>query len=108
MRTPFVPPTPSVVTPQQLNRLALQNPHIISQEAINQVLMNNLYKDATHFISLKMRPKPSACVDYKHLAMPMINLTTGESISSYKRLMNDPTTVEVLMMAFRKDFGGMS
>ncbi len=40
--------------------------------------------------------------------MPMIHPITGEIISSYKHLMNNPATVEVWMMAFGKDFGGMS
>jgi hypothetical protein len=55
-----------------------------------------------------MRPKPSACVDFIHLATPMIHPLTGKSISSYKHLMNDPATAEVWMIAFGKDFGGMS
>jgi hypothetical protein len=38
----------------------------------------------------------------------MIHPVTDESISSYKRLMNDPTPAEVWMTAFGKDFGGMS
>jgi hypothetical protein len=97
-----------MVTLQWSNRLTLRNSCIISQEAINQLLIYNLYKDATHFILLNMRPKPFAYVDYKHLAMPMIYPTTGKSISSYKRLMNDPTTAEVWVTAFGKDFGGMS
>jgi hypothetical protein len=41
--------------------------------------------------------------------MPMIHpVTSGETISSYKQLMNDPVTAEVWMTAFGKDFGGMS
>ncbi len=38
----------------------------------------------------------------------MIHPITGKSISSYKRLMNDPVTVDTWMTAFGKDFGGMS
>ena len=34
--------------------------------------------------------------------------TTGETISSYKKLMNDPATAEVWQTAFGKDFGGMA
>jgi hypothetical protein len=36
------------------------------------------------------------------------NPTTGEMITSYKRLMNDPKTAEIWKMAFGKDFGGMA
>jgi hypothetical protein len=40
--------------------------------------------------------------------MPMVNPTTGKSISSYKRLMHDPATLEVWQTPFGKDFGGMA
>ncbi len=33
---------------------------------------------------------------------------TGETISSYKKLMNDPAMTETWQTAFGKDFGGMS
>jgi hypothetical protein len=38
----------------------------------------------------------------------MIHPVTGENISSYKPLMNNSATAEIRMMAFGKDFGGMS
>jgi hypothetical protein len=40
--------------------------------------------------------------------MPMIHPVTRATISSYRKLMNDPATAEVWMTAFGKDFGGMS
>ena len=40
--------------------------------------------------------------------MPMVHPITGETISSYKWLMHDPTTAETWKMVFRKDFGGMA
>ncbi len=40
--------------------------------------------------------------------MPMVHPTTGETISSYKQLMNDPATAEVWQTVFGKDFGGMA
>ncbi len=46
--------------------------------------------------------------NYAHFAAPMIHLTTGEIISSHKRLMNNPATTEVWQMAFGKDFGAMA
>ncbi len=39
--------------------------------------------------------------------MPMVHPTTGKTINSYMRLMNDPATAETWLMAFGKDFGGM-
>ena len=38
----------------------------------------------------------------------MVHPTTGETISSYKRLMNDQETAKVWQTAFGKDFGGMA
>jgi len=45
---------------------------------------------------------------YAHFASPMVHPTTGETISSYKRLMHNPVTAEVWQTAFGKDFGGMA
>ena len=44
---------------------------------------------------------------FEHYANPMVHPITGVTISSYKKLMNDPTTAEVWLTAFGKDFGGM-
>jgi hypothetical protein len=38
----------------------------------------------------------------------MVHPITGETIVSYKKLMNDPATAEVWQTAFGKDFGGMA
>jgi hypothetical protein len=46
--------------------------------------------------------------DYVHFASPMVHPTTGETITSYKRLMHNPATVEVWQTAFGKDVGGMA
>ena len=45
--------------------------------------------------------------NFAHFVLLMVHPTTGESISSYKRLMNDPETAEVFQTAFGKDFGRM-
>ena len=44
----------------------------------------------------------------EHYANPMVHPVTWETISSYKKLMNDPATAEVWQTAFGKDFGGMA
>ena len=95
-----------VVTLRRSNRVAICNTCLIRQEAINQLLIDNLLL-AGHFIPPKLRAKPTSHVNYKHLAMPMIHPITGKSISSYQRLMKDPATAETWMTAFGKDFGGM-
>ena len=55
-----------------------------------------------------MPPPLQQTQDLQHLAMPMVHPTTGETISSYKKLMNDPITAEIWKMAFGKDFGCMA
>ena len=45
---------------------------------------------------------------YEQLATPMVHLTTGKTISSYKKLMHDPATAEIWQTAFGKDFGSMA
>jgi hypothetical protein len=40
--------------------------------------------------------------------MPMIHPTTGEMITSYKKLMHDPATMEIWQTAFGKVFGSMA
>ena len=49
-----------------------------------------------------------SCLDLKQIATPMVHPTTGEMISSYKRLMHDPVTAEIWQTAFGNDFGGMA
>jgi hypothetical protein len=46
--------------------------------------------------------------NYTNYASPMVHPTTGETISSYKRLMHNPAMAEVWQTAFGKDFGGMA
>ncbi len=43
---------------------------------------------------------------FEHFASPMVHLITGKTISSYKKMMNDPATAEVWQTAFGKEFGG--
>ncbi len=50
--------------------------------------------------------KQATC--YEHYASPMVHPITGETISSYKWLMNDPATEEVWQTAFGKDFDRMA
>ena len=50
----------------------------------------------------------ATATNLEHLAMPMVHPTTCETISSYKKLMNNPDTREIWETAFGKDFGGMA
>ena len=50
--------------------------------------------------------KQTTC--FEHYASPMVHPITGETISSYKKLMNDPAITEAWQTTFGKDFGGMA
>jgi hypothetical protein len=49
----------------------------------------------------------TARVNFEHFVGPMVHPVTGETISSYKKLMHSPAWAEVWQMAFGKDFGSM-
>ncbi len=44
----------------------------------------------------------------EHFACPMVHPITGITISSYKKLLNDPATAKVWQNAFGKEFGGVA
>ncbi len=46
--------------------------------------------------------------NFEHYANPMVHPITRETISSYKKLMNDLATAVIWQTAFGKDFGGMA
>jgi len=49
-----------------------------------------------HFAPTNLRPKEEdTAANLEQLAMPMIHPTTGKTISSYKKLMNNPATMEI-------------
>ena len=86
----------------------MQNARMIIQEAINNLLMDDLHHGLTCFALDNLRPKTTPDVDFEHLAMPMVHPVTGETISSYKKLKNDLATAETWMTAFGKEFVGMA
>ena len=87
----------------------LRNHNVISQQAITFLTDEVCNNSPQHFTPTNLRPKEAAtAANLEHLAMPMIHPTTGETISSYKKLMNDPATMEIRQTAFGKDFGGMA
>ena len=87
--------------------IRFRNSRIISQEAINLLLLDDLENDTTPYIPTRLLPTTAATTNFEHYAMLMVHPVTGETISSYKKLMKDPVTAETWQTAFGKDFGGM-
>ncbi len=83
---------------------------LISQQALNVMTMREALTPLTVVTPRKFVPiaYEDNVPDFAHFASPMVHLTTGETISSYKRLINDPETAEVWQTVFGKDFGGMA
>jgi hypothetical protein len=86
----------------------LQRHNMISQEAINFLSECVWANSPDIFKPSKLHPTAApTCLDLKQVAMPMVHPTTGDTISSYKKLMHDVATTETWQTAFGKDFGGM-
>jgi hypothetical protein len=87
----------------------LQRHNMISQEAINFLTECVWANSPDIFTPSKLHPTAApTCLDLKQVAMPMAHPTTGNTISSYKKLMHNPATAETWQTAFGKDFGGMA
>jgi hypothetical protein len=82
---------------------------LISQQALIAMTMREaLQTPATftpgHFVQKLYKEIPH----YAHFASPVVHLTTSNTITSNKKLMNDPETAKVWQTAFGKDFDGMA
>jgi hypothetical protein len=86
----------------------LHNAQIISQHAVNHLILDDLCQDLNHYTPLKLCHNTLPPLDLEHYAMPMIHSVTWATISSYCKLMKDPATAEIWMTVFGKDFGRMS
>jgi hypothetical protein len=83
---------------------------VVTQQAINvltiqEKVSTNRAFTPTALMEFAVTHGPTK---FDHNANPMVHPVTGETISSYKKLMNDPARAEVWQSAFGKDFGGMA
>ncbi len=83
-----------LVTQQAINVLTIQDEVSLDKMYTPQALMNKRAQVLPKF--------------FEHFASPMVHPITGETISSYIKLMNNPATAEIWQTAFGKDFGGMA
>jgi hypothetical protein len=102
-------PGPIIIPPYPVPRTRA-SARLISQQALNAMTMRKAINAPAVFT-----PKHFVCKAYKdhiqnyeHFASPMVHPNTGETITSYKRLMNDPETAEIWQTAFGKDLGRMA
>ncbi len=104
-------PTATIVIPPYPTPGGIHaNAKLISQHVLNALTIKEAIKAIKIFAQRKyvhhnfVKNVPN----YAHFASPMVHSTTGETITSYKRLMHDPATAEVWQAAFGKEFGGMA
>ena len=83
---------------------------MVTQHAIN-VLTIQEHTTSERIFALRCLEKylptlgPS---NLKRYANPMVHPVTGETITSYKKTMEDPATTEIWQTAFVKELGGMA
>jgi hypothetical protein len=97
-------PTTYISIPQDVRQ------RIVSRQVINVLTVHKEANANTKFTPrcLMKHAKKGLPVMFEHFASPMVHPITGITISSYKKLMNDPATAEVWQTAFGKEFGGMA
>ncbi len=106
-QVPIVPTAPCRST-RTMPSMARQR--LVTQHGINALTIaenNNLHDIFSPQLLLDTTPVREH-VRFKHFACPMLHPTTGETITSYKRLMHDPAMAETWQTALGKDFGGMA
>jgi hypothetical protein len=83
---------------------------IVTQQAIDVLTIQEKVEIRASFIPIALQKHhiQQVAPNLKHYANPMVHPITGETISSYKRLMKDPATAEIWQTAFGKEFGGMA
>ena len=54
------------------------------------------------------QPTTTPDIDIEHFCAPVIHPVTGEHITTYKKLQNDPLLMERWEIAFGKEFGGLA
>jgi hypothetical protein len=98
------PPTTRRALPSQATQ------RIVMQQAINVLTIK---EKATFNAILMPRNLMQHVVipfthHFEHYTNPMVHPVTGETISSYKKLMHNLATAKMRQTAFGKDFGGMA
>jgi hypothetical protein len=94
---------PPIITINEIKQPSSSNlprysPHIISQEAINLITEQEYYRhDGYRWTPESLEQAPptivsSDDVDIEHFCAPVVHPITGETISKYQKLKDDPAT----------------
>ncbi len=99
--------TPPKVTSRPIPSLARQR--LVTRQALNVMTIQEQVATNAAFTPTALTPRGMTHrpMKFEHYANPMVHPITGETISSYKKMMHVPANAEVWQTAFGKDFGGM-
>ena len=86
---------PAMPAPTKNPIASFQIPRIITQEALQSVTFDVMTHILSVFTPNKMKQPLNDDLDLEHYFVPAIHLTTGEIITKYSKLANDPETREV-------------
>jgi hypothetical protein len=81
---------------------------VITRHAINLLALHEQASCDMRFTPKSLMQHAPMPVHYEHYTSPMVHPVTGQTISSYKKLMHNFVMAEVWQTAFGKDFGGMA
>jgi hypothetical protein len=99
-----------IIPPAQVPGGIQASARLVGQQALNAMTMQEALTPPAsftpqHFIHKSYK---DTIPNYAHFALPTVHPTTGDTISSYKRLMNDPEAAKIWQTAFGKDFNGIA
>ena len=97
--------------PPSSSNLPRYSPHIISQDALNFLTALEAYQDPLTWTPTFLEHQTAYIppdVDIEHFCAGVVHPITGETITKYKKLKNDPATQEVWTTAFGKEFGNLA
>jgi hypothetical protein len=83
---------------------------LVAQQAINVLTIQEEVSLDTMYTPQAMMNNQAQVLPtmFEHFASLMVHPVTSKTISSYKKMMNDPATAEIWHTAFGKDSGGMT
>lgn len=92
-------------------RIPIYQPNIITQEAVDAITANVYYNDDTYTWTPRKYLQGEKDINYdrdiEHFCALVVHPETGETITSYKKLANDPRMNKIWMTGFGKQFGNL-
>ena len=99
---------PAVLAPKRNTSVSFQMQILITQEALQAMKFDVMTHRPSSFSLINMKHPLYNNLNPRHYCAPVIHPTTGEIITKYSKLANEPETREVWTTAFGKEFGSIA